>query len=237
MENNIVEVIHGIIYEIQPTSCMIYSLGKNSRGYATKRLRIKGEWKTLTVHRLLLEHSLGRQIRPEYFDCHTGDVLSCINPNHLWEGSRLENSQDRFKKERIKDVEITSEGKAQKQLRCQEIITDIRVQIKPNGCIICTLANRSDVYAIEGTKINGKTKSFYAHRLVLEHKLGRPLKLGYFACHSCHDRGCVNPDHSWEGTPADNSRQAKRKKPLSFPSICQRQTHTRKGAGDSLSFK
>jgi hypothetical protein len=217
MDDNIVEVINGIFGEIQPTGCIIYSLAKNSRGYATKRLRINGEWKTLTVHRLVLEHSLGRQLRPEYFACHTCEVRNCIKPNHLWSGFRLENYQDRFKKGRIKDVGSTSAPGPQKQQRGIEIITGILVQIQQNGCMICTWA-KSEGYAIKGTKINGKTKSFYAHRLLLENKLGRPVKPGYFACHSCDDHGCINADHLWEGTPADNSRDAKRKKPLSFRS-------------------
>ena len=240
MGDNIVEVIHGIFGEIQPRGCIISSLAQNSRGYATKRLRINGEWKTLTVRRLVLEHSLGRTLIPEYLACHTCDVRNCINPNHLWSGSRLENSQDRFKKGRIKDVGSTSAATPQKQLRGQEMIPGIRTQIQPLGCRICTLAKRSDGYAIKGTKINGKTKSFYAHRLVLEPKLRRPVKPGYLGCHSCDDRGCINPDHLWFGTPADNSRDAKRKKPLSFRSrqdICPPQTQTRSGAGDLLSFK
>ena len=217
MDDNIVEVIPGIFGDVQPTGCIISTLTKSSRGYANKRLRLNGEWKRFSVHRLVLEHSLGRQIRPEYLACHT-DVRNCINPNHLWEGSRLENSQDRFKKGRIKDVVSTSLPTPQKQLRGQEIIVGILAEIQPNGCMICTWAKRSDGYAIKGTKIKGKTKSFYAHRLVVEHKLGRPVKPGYFACHSGDDRRCINPDHLWEGTPAHNSRDAKRKKPLSFRS-------------------
>ena len=240
MDDNIVEVIYGIFGEIQPTGCIISIQAKNSRGYANKRLRVNGEWKTFTVHRLVLEHSLGRPIRPEYFACHTCEVRNCINPNHLWEGSRRENYQYRFKKGRIKDVGSTAAPTPQKQLRGQEIIPGIRVQIQPNGCMICTLAKRSDGYSVKTIKINGKNQSFYPHRLVRSHKLGRPVKPGYFACHSCDDRGCINPDHLWFGAPADNSRDAKRKKPLSFRSrqdICPPQTQTRTGAGDLLSFK
>ena len=215
MDDNIVEVIPGIFGDVQPMGCIISTLTKSSRGNANKRLRFNGEGKTFSVHRLVLEHSLGRQIRLEYLACHTCEVRNCINSNHLWEDYWLDNSQDRFKKGRIKDVGSTSVPTPQKKLRDQEKICGIRAEIQPNGCMICTWAKRSDGYAIKGTKIKGKTKSFYAHRLVVEHKLGRPVKPGYFACHSGDDRGCINPDHLWEGTPADNSRSAKRKKPLS----------------------
>ncbi|MEG4234800.1 HNH endonuclease [Microcoleus sp. Pol11C3] len=219
MDDNIVEVIPGIFREVQPTGCIISTITKSSRGYSNKKLRINGEWKTFNVPRLVWENILGRQIRTEYFACHTCEVGNCINPNHLWEGSRLKNSQYRFKKGCIKDVGNTSAPTPQKQLRGPEIISGIRAKIQPNCCRICTLAKRSDGYAIKGTKINGQTKTFYAHRLVVEDKLGRPVKPGYLAYHnSCDDRGCINPDYLWEGTPADNSRDAKRKKPLSFRS-------------------
>ena len=80
MDDNIVEVIPGLFGEIQPTGCIISPLSKNSRGYANKRLKIDGEWKTLTVHRLVLENSLGRSIRQEYFCCHSYDDRGCQLP-------------------------------------------------------------------------------------------------------------------------------------------------------------
>jgi hypothetical protein len=42
------------------------------------------------------------------------------------------------------------------------------------------------------------------HRLALERKLGRPIKPGFKALHECDYPPCVNPDHLYEGTDADN---------------------------------
>jgi hypothetical protein len=49
-------------------------------------------------------------------------------------------------------------------------------------------------------------KFCYVARLVLERKLGRPIRPGYWACHHCDYPPCVNAEHLYEGTPKDNSR-------------------------------
>jgi hypothetical protein len=46
--------------------------------------------------------------------------------------------------------------------------------------------------------------SFKVTRLVLERKLGRAIKPGFFALHTCDYQPCVNKDHLYEGTQNDN---------------------------------
>jgi hypothetical protein len=44
------------------------------------------------------------------------------------------------------------------------------------------------------------------HRLALERKLGRPIRPGFGALHTCDYPPCVNMDHLYEGTQKDNVR-------------------------------
>jgi hypothetical protein len=53
-------------------------------------------------------------------------------------------------------------------------------------------------------RLNGRTT--YTHRYVLEEKLGRAIRAGYMACHSCNNRKCCNPDHIREGSAKENTQ-------------------------------
>jgi len=85
----------------------------------------------------------------------------------------------------------------------------LRVQIDPaTGCWIWQgTCNHKGYGLYRGTDYGGVyTRS--AHRLALELKLGRPIRLGLHVLHSCDNPPCCNGEHLREGTVSDNQRES-----------------------------
>lgn len=73
-------------------ACIDYKGYTNPGGY--------GRRGHVLVHREALEQKLGRPIAPGMDACHTCDNRRCINPGHLYEGSRRQNMADATARDR-----------------------------------------------------------------------------------------------------------------------------------------
>lgn len=67
-----------------------------------------------------------------------------------------------------------------------------------NGCILYTGQNNGNYGQIEY-----KRKTYLVHRVAYYLAKG-DIPKGYIICHSCDTPLCINPDHLWAGTYADN---------------------------------
>lgn len=76
----------------------------------------------------------------------------------------------------------------------------VRPELGP--CLDCTYTPNTEYPFV----LLADRKTTHASRVVLEHKLGRPIKHGYWALHHCNNPRCVHEDHMYEGTRADNVR-------------------------------
>ena len=83
-----------------------------------------------------------------------------------------------------------------------------------NGCLIASCGRDGRGYPL--VYVDGRSEKL--SRLVLEKKLGRKLKKGELARHTCDIRACINPGHLIPGNTLDNSRDMVLRDRVSRPS-------------------
>lgn len=76
-----------------------------------------------------------------------------------------------------------------------------------NGCWEWIGTLNSNGYGI----IHYEKKTHLAHRVSYEKHNG-PLRKGFLICHKCNNEKCVNPEHLYQGSYRDNSRDMIMKK-------------------------
>lgn len=94
MHEDIDSILKQII--IQTDDCIIWPRGKTTAGYGVWRINGVPYY----VHRYVLEQKLGHQLS-EKVVCHRCDNPSCINPSHLFEGTKFDNTHDAMAKNRL----------------------------------------------------------------------------------------------------------------------------------------
>lgn len=77
--------------EFEPNSgCWLWTGGVSRQGYG----RVMALGKGYTVSRWMLERHLGQSLPPDLSACHRCNTPPCVNPQHLYAGTGLQNAAD-----------------------------------------------------------------------------------------------------------------------------------------------
>lgn len=94
--------------EAREDGCRIWIHGRNRAGYGTVKLPAKK--KPGLAHRVALELKLGRAIGDGLCALHSCDNPPCCNPDHLTEGTHMDNVNDKVGKGRQSKLQGETHG-------------------------------------------------------------------------------------------------------------------------------
>lgn len=133
------------------SGCWLWAGSCCEKGYG--RVNISG--KNKRAHRVSWSQENG-PIPDGAFVCHRCDTPSCVNPDHLWIGSPLENMEDMISKGRDKPNRGTKNGFA---VLNESVISDVR-----NNGLSCR--ETAEFYGVHVTTIRRvRSKTHWSHVL------------------------------------------------------------------------
>ena len=107
MDKPIAERLFGNVERLPWSGCWIWMgyTDENGRG----QIFVQKGMRPQKTHRVSWSLANRRPITSAEFVCHSCDVPSCVNPNHLWIGTQKDNMADASAKGRVKNgrAEIT----------------------------------------------------------------------------------------------------------------------------------
>ena len=104
-DNSFLDRFWSFVDKKKPNECWTWKSSLRPDGYGLIGWydRSIKKWRTIRAHKASLEISIGRLltgVECVLHDCPNGDDRSCVNPKHLWIGTRKDNQEDMVRKDR-----------------------------------------------------------------------------------------------------------------------------------------